>query len=287
MRNLKEELKKLIEFAKNDPNIRALVLQGSFVNDSVSTDEFSDLDPLFYVKDVKRFTEHNTWKTYFGKPISFFHDEGPSHDGNKWYTRLTLYEDGFKIDFGFQSVDLAQYANEMKLYKVYLDKDQIVPSPNVVDHRKFYVTKPTEEEFLDRMNAFFFDSSYVVKSLIRGELFFEKYMESVLQMKLRKLIEWYIGVKNDFKVNTGLYGRYFKRFLTEEEWDMLLQTYPNGQVATCSDALIATYEFVHYLGTFIAKALDFHYPKAHEQAMLQYCKTHLDKYIYGRQEKVR
>jgi len=287
MRNLEEELQKLIEFAKKDNNIRALVLQGSFVNDDIEIDEFSDLDPLFYVKDVSKFTEENTWKKHFGKPISFFHDEQLYHDGHKWYTRLTLYEDGFKIDFGFQSVELAEYANEMKLYKIYLDKDNIVPLPNVKDHRKFYVTKPTEEEVLDRLNAFFFDSSYVVKSLIREELFFEKYMESVLQMKLRKLIEWYIGIRNNFKVNTGLYGRYFKRYLTEEEWDMLLQTYPNGQVATCSDALIASYELVHYLGTFIAKALDFHYPKAHEQAMLQYCKSHLDKYIYGRQEKVR
>jgi len=50
MRNLEQELHHIIEFAKRDDNIRALVLQGSFVNPNVKTDEFSDLDPLFLSK---------------------------------------------------------------------------------------------------------------------------------------------------------------------------------------------------------------------------------------------
>ncbi len=247
MRNLDKELEKIINFANKNENIRALVLQGSFVNDNVVLDDFSDLDPLFYVRDLSEFLDGTEWKKEFGIPISFFHDEGDLHDGFKWYTRLTIYADGFKIDFGFQSIETAKYANEMPLYKIYIDKDGIIPEPEVLDERKFYVKKPTEEEFLDRMNTFFFDTSYVVKSLIRDEIFFEKSMENVLKDKLHRLLEWYIGLQHDFKVNTGLYGRYFRRYLTDKEWNMLLKTYANTDKQECVTALYASFDLVSYL----------------------------------------
>lgn len=274
MRDLHLELEKIIEFARNNDNIRALVLQGSFVNDNVVLDDFSDLDPLFYVNDLKEFIDNDDWKLQFGDPISFFHDEGDLRNGHKWYTRLTIYSDGFKLDFGFQSVDTAKYANEMPLYKIYLDKDGVLPIPEVNDERKFYVKKPTEEEFLERINTFFFDTSYVVKALNRDEMFFEKFMEIELQRKIHKLLEWYIGIKNDFKVNTGLQGRYFKKYLTKEEWQMVLKTYAGSNKKECMGALLSSFDLVSYLGRYICDKLGFKYPNKHEQDMLDYCKRY-------------
>lgn len=279
MRNLEKELEKIIEFAKNNDNIRALVLQGSFVNPNAQIDDFSDLDPMFYVRDLDEFINHVEWKNYFGNPISYFHDEGVFLKDHKWYTRLTLYDDGFKLDFGFQSVKSAKHANLMPLFKIYLDKDNIIPKPEVTDDRKFYVSKPTEVEFLERVNAFFFDSSYVVKALARDEIFFEKYMEQVLKKKIHKLLEWYIGCKHDFKVNTGSTGRYFKRYLTNKEWQMLLETYPDSNKHNCVIALFKAFKLVSYLGKYIAKELNFIYPYQHELDMLNYCKEYTDKYI--------
>lgn len=279
MRNLEQELQHIIEFAKRDDNIRALVLQGSFVNPNIKTDEFSDLDPLFFVKNLKPYISKDEWKKEFGNPISGFSDEGNYHDGEKWYTRLTIYDDGFKIDFGFQSIEMAKYANEMPLYKIYLDKDGILPTPEVTDERKFYVKQPTEVEFLDRVNAFFYDSSYVAKALARNEMFFVKYMESVLQEKIKKLMDWYIGIQHDFKVNVGLMGRYYRRYLTDDVWNMLLATYSNGNRSASANGLIHMFELVEFLGRYISKELGFKYPEKHNQDMLAYCKNILNKYI--------
>lgn len=279
MRDLYDVLEKLIAFAKNNDNIRALVLQGSFVNDHAPMDNLSDLDPMFYVKDLSEFLEDTSWKNEFGTPMSFFHDEGVFHE-DKWYTRLTIYQDGFKIDFGFQSISLAKYAQEMPLYKIYVDKDGIIPKPLVTDERNFYVKKPTEEAFIERVNTFFFDSSYVVKALARDEMFFEKYMEQVLKKKIHQLLEWYIGVKHDFHVNTGTVGRYFKKYLTDCEWDMLLKTYPDANKENCIKALIHSYDFVHYLGTYIADALQYKYPLEHEKNMRDYCVKNFRKYFH-------
>ena len=281
LRILDEELEKIIEFAKNDKNIRALVLQGSYVNKSALIDEFSDLDPLFYVDDLDKFINDDAWKKQFGYPISCFNDEGEYKDNLKWYTRLTIYSDGFKIDFGFQSVKLAKYANDMPLYKIYLDKDNILPEPEVYDDRKFYIKKPTEEEFLDRMNTFFFDTSYIVKSLLREEFAFEKYIEAEIhENKIIKLLEWYIAIKNDFLVNTGIYGRYFKKYLSEDEWQMFLATFSDCDKHNVVKSLFAKFDLVRYLGKYIAKNLNYKYPAKHERDMYEYCLTKLKSYGY-------
>jgi aminoglycoside 6-adenylyltransferase len=271
MRDLKEELDKLIEFANNNENIRAMVLQGSYVNDNAPKDKFSDLDPLFYCEDVNEFIHEFSWRNNFGEVISYFHDEWEMKDNLKGYTRLTIYKDGFKIDFGFQDIKLAKYANDMELYKVYVDKDNIIPSPDVSDESKFYIKKPTNEEFQDILRDFFFDSSYVVKTIYRDEITFNQYMIYILHKKIIQLAIWYVGVKHDFKVNTGIYGRYLKRYLSDNEYRMLKETYPSSDYEEVKKSLIKSFETVRYFGNYIALKLGYNYPQKHDEDMYQYC----------------
>jgi aminoglycoside 6-adenylyltransferase len=279
MRDLNIELKKLIDYANSNDNIRGLILQGSFINEKAFIDDFSDLDPLFYVEDLSEFIDNDEWKNHFGKPISFFHDQGEIKDSLNWYTRLTIFDDGFKMDFGFASVEAAKYANDMPLYKIYVDKDNIIPIPDTLDDSKFFVKKPSEKEFVNILNEFFFDTSYVVKSLARNEMFFEKYMEHILQDKIYMLLQWYIGCKNNFQVNTGTRGRYFRKYLNDEEWELLLETYSNGNINECSKSLFSAFKLVNYLGNYIADYLGYEYPLEHEQNMYDYCVDKINRYL--------
>lgn len=279
MRNLQVELKKLIEFARKSDNIRALVLQGSVVNHKAPIDIFSDLDPLFYCRDVFEFVNDFEWKNTFGEVISYFHDEWDSHDNKKTYSRLTLYSDGFKIDFGFADISLAKYANDMELYKIYVDKDSAIPKPEVDDDRKFYVKKPTNQEFQDVLRDFFFDSSYVLKTICRDEITFNQYMFGILHKKIVILAEWYIGIKHDFKVNTGVYGRYLKQFLSETEYQSLKETYPSYKTEESKKALFKSFDLVQYFGEYIAGKFDYEYPKKHHDHMYNYCIEWIDTII--------
>jgi len=279
MRNLDNELQKLIDFAYKHKNIRGLVLQGSYVNPNAPMDIFSDLDPLFYVLDVNDWIHDLSWKNQFGEVVSEWGDSWDIKDGLKGYTRLTLFKDGFKLDFGFQDIRSAEYANDMPLYKVYVDKDNAIPTPEVADERKFYVEKPTQEEFDTVLVDFFFDTSYVVKTIYREELFFQKYMFGILHKKIYDLVRWYIGSQFDFKVNTGSMGRYFKRYLTKVEWELLERTYSGPCVESNVRALLTMFELVHYLGYKIAKQLEFTYPDKLNDDMLVYCTTLIDKHI--------
>ena len=277
MRKLDEELMRLIRFAEADDNIRAMVLQGSFVNDNAPKDIFSDLDPLFYCTDVTPFITDDKWRSSFGDVIARFDDEWPAKDGEKAYTRLTLYRDGFKIDFGFQSIKLAQYANDMELYKVYVDKDGIVPKPDVTDERKFYLSPPTEREYQDVLRDFFFDSSYVVKTIYRDEVTFNQYMIHILHKKILKLAEWYIGCQHDFQVNTGIHGRYLKRYLSADEYNHLKQTYAASDHDDVRRALMTSFDLVRYFGMSVASNLGFEYPEKLERDMRAYCEEWMSK----------
>ena len=279
MRNLDKELQKVIKFAEDNDNIRGLVLQGSYVNDNAPIDEFSDLDTLFYVKDVNEFIHDLSWKNYFGEVISEWGDKWEMQDGLAGYTRLTIYSDGFKMDFGFQTVELAKYANNMELYKVYLDKDNIIPNPEVTDERKFYVKKPTNEEFQGVLTDFFFDTSYVVKTIYRDEIFFNQYMMDILQKKVRELAIWYVGVKNDFLVNPGSVGRYMKKHLTEQEYELVKRCYSGSDKEETIKALFNCFEAVRYFGNYIALKLGYTYQQKHDEDMYNYCKSHIEKYI--------
>lgn len=268
---LDKKLEELIQFTNKHESIRALVLQGSYVNENAPLDIFSDLDPLFYVTDVNEFIHDLSWKNEFGEVICNWGDAWDMKDGQKGYTRLTLYKDGFKLDFGFQHISLAQYANDMPLYQVIIDKDNIVPKREVSDERKFYVTPPTEKEFNDILLDFFFDTSYVVKSIYREELFFEKFMENILHNKIFELLKWYIGTTHNYQVNIGSMGRYFKRYLTNEEKTMLQNTYPNHTKQEQVKALYAMFELVRYLGKKIASHHNFTYPTKLDLDMYTYC----------------
>lgn len=284
MRNLDNELQRLIDFANKHKNIRGLVLQGSYINPNAPIDVFSDLDPLFYVVDVNEWIHDLSWKSEFGEVVSEWGDGWDMKDGLNGYTRLTLFKDGFKLDFGFQDIRLAQYAFEMPLYKVYVDKDNIIPAPEVTDERKFYVQMPKEEEFNAVLVDFFFDTSYVVKTIYREELFFQKYMFGILHKKIYDLVRWYIGCKFDFQVNTGSMGRYFKRYLSKEEWELLERTYSGSCIESNVRALLTMFELVHFLGNKIADRLGFTYPDKLNNDMLLFCTTLIDKYISSSQD---
>ncbi|WP_168169784.1 aminoglycoside 6-adenylyltransferase [Candidatus Izimaplasma bacterium ZiA1] len=273
MRTINEVLEAVIKFAENDDNIRGLVLQGSTVNDNVKEDIFSDLDPLFYVKDTSLFTSNDEWFSLFGSPILFFKDSFKEYsDLDESYTRLIIYEDTFKIDFGFAPLSHIKHANDMPLYKVVIDKDNCIPLPQTTKEDRFYVKSESEETYNKALSEFYFDTSYVVKSLYRNELFFTKFMFNILQEKIEALLNIYLSINYEEKVNPGSKGRYYERYLDKKTWDMLLKTYSDANILNNIKALLSSIDLVHYLGTYIAKHLKYDFPEKMHQDTLEYLK---------------
>lgn len=266
-----KKLQELIEFVHQEDNIRALVLQGSVVNPNVTCDVFSDLDPLFYCVDPTKYTNNDDWKARFGEVISYFSDSWETPRGHTSYTRLTLYKDSFKMDFGFTTIKEAPFANEMPLYQVVIDKDNLIPPCEVTDDRKFYHKQPTSEEVNRVYQDFYFDTSYVVKSIYREELVFTKFMMNILHEKMKQLLQYYVGANHQYQVNIGAEGRYLKQYLSPAEWTMVQQTYQGYQDQDNIDALRHLFQIIKYLGLQLEELISVKFPHKLHNDMLSYC----------------
>ena len=58
---------RLVQWARSQQLIRALVLESSRANDRAPIDMLSDYDVLLVVSDMKPFSQHETWLQDFGK----------------------------------------------------------------------------------------------------------------------------------------------------------------------------------------------------------------------------
>ncbi len=269
MRDRDQVLKEILQFAKEKENIRGLVLQGSLVNPDAPIDRFSDLDPMFVVEDAADMAKDDRWIKQFGQPISRCNDTFPVGKAEE-FTRLVLYEDGLKVDFGLFPKSAVQEIADLPLYQVILDKDGCIPAPTRTTEEAFYTEKPTEEQFVKRINGFLWDTTYVAKSLWRGEIYFAKFMFDLLHRYMKEVIAWHLGAKSNWENNPGVYGRYFHHQMDPVQWQKVLDTYAGSDVEDNWRALFASCELVRELGQETADQLGYAYPIEHHERILRY-----------------
>ena len=65
-----EKLKAIIDWSKNNRDIRAVLLTSSLVNPLAPVDDFSDLDIELIFENNAKYISDNTWTENFGNPIA-------------------------------------------------------------------------------------------------------------------------------------------------------------------------------------------------------------------------
>lgn len=272
MRDRNKVLDEIIEYAKENENIRGLVLQGSLVNPAAPIDEFSDLDPMFVVAETENMADDDSWIFKFGNPISHCYNTIQLDEKEKWNQEmmLVLFEDGLKVDFSLFPVAAVETIKDLPLYQIVIDKDGCIPKPARKTEEGFYTEKPTEERFVKRMNGFLWDTTYVAKSLWRGEMYFAKFMFDLLHRYMEEVIAWHLGAKSNWTNNPGVCGRYFHRQMGPDHWQMVLDTYAGSDVEDNWRALFASLKLVRVFGRETAKLLNYPYPEAHHDRIFLY-----------------
>lgn len=275
MKQEKEMVNQLLDWARANNNIRTVLMTSSRANPHAFTDLFTDYDFEIFVDDLDAFVRDDAWLDQFGTLIK----KVVLQNGN-WRTRLVLYEDGTKIDFQISTNEYIKHLAFIRElpkgydngYKVLLDKDEItkeIPSPSY----KAYITKkPSAEKFADIINSFWGDTAYVANSLWRDELYYAKYMlDNVIRFNyLQLVIEWYLGVRHDWSINPNKFGRWFKRYLDQETWTELEGTYAGAEIGENWEALFRTADLFSRLAQEVGESLGYHYPMEYEQKMREY-----------------
>lgn len=273
MRTKSEVLSHFKEWAKKNELIRAAVLTSSRVLPDSHIDFLSDYDIELYVSDISTFEQNDDWLKVFG-PIMVRWPFKPRSTGKQnWITRLVLFKDGVRIDFQITNqfdIKPDTYDNG---YKVLIDKDNIVTGLAKPTFSQYIIKKPSKEEYETLVNEFWWDAYYVPKYLWREELPFVKYMlDYILRyLFLHKIIEWFIGMQNNWSVDTGACGKKFKRYLDSKTWSEFEETYVGADLEQNWKAFFRATDFFRKIAKQVGENLGYEYPVKLDEEVLEFC----------------
>lgn len=263
MRSEQEMLDLILDTARNDARIRAVILNGSRANPNAPRDRFQDFDIVYIVTDVTPFRHNLDWISRFGElMILQMPDEmdDPPSDNPDGFTYLMQFTDGNRIDLGIDPPAMLPELVGDSQSIVLLDKDGIVPPLPPASDRNYLPQPPTAKVFADCCNEFWWVCPYVAKGLWRGETTYAKHMqEHYVRAQLMKMLNWAVGVATGFTASPGKFGKYLQRYLSPEEWALLLTTYADASYERTWAALYATCELFRVVALRVAAHFGYDY----------------------------
>lgn len=268
MRTKQEVFDLILGVAGDDDRVRAVIMNGSRTSPSAAPDIFQDYDVVYLVTEVSPFRDDPAWPEQFGELMIMQRPDemgdSPAREEDP-YAFLMQFADGNRIDLTVYPIAKLDDMERDSQSILLLDKDGIIepfPPPSDDD----YLPKPpTPKAFADSCNEFWWVSAYVAKGLWREEILYAKSMMGYVRTQLMKMLAWYLGIKTDFSANLGKFGRYFEDYLEDDLWDLLLETYSDGDYEHTWDALETMCQLFRVTSRAVAEHFDFEYPREEDQ----------------------
>lgn len=274
MRSEKEILELILNIAKTDENIRAVIMNGSRVNPHVKKDPFQDFDIVYFVSDVEPYKRNKAFVDQFGELMIMqmpddMVDPPAKNDGH--YAYLMQFMDGNRVDLSLCPLEQITERTADSLSLVLLDKDNLIPKLPPASDKDYLPQKPTAKSFNDCCNEFWWVSTYVGKGLWREELTYTKYMlDSVVREQLIKMLSWYFGIQTDFQRSPGKIGKYIKQSIDPNIWIQLEHTYADSQSEHIWESVFVMGDLFRQIGQFVADHFGFHYPEQDDRKVTNY-----------------
>ena len=249
------------DIAFKEENIRAAYIEGSRTNPNAPKDIFQDYDIVYIVTTTKPFREDKEWINNFGKILYMHYPEDnvfcPS-DVENCYGWQIQFADGNRMDLHVCTRENA-LAN-LELYQILVDKDGIVPYPQETTDERYWVKEPMEIEFQCTCSDFWWCLNNVAKGLWRNELpYAMDVINFVLRQHLKRLLEWQIGIENNFSVSAGKSGKYFKNYLPEETYRQFLATYSIAEIESIWNSVFEMCDLFQRTAVELSKKQKFVY----------------------------
>jgi aminoglycoside 6-adenylyltransferase len=269
MRSEQHMLELILNTAKNDDRIRAVIMNGSRTNPNAPRDLFQDFDIVYLVTEVSPFTEDRTWINRFGEFIILqmpdtMQDPPPANDDSFAY--LMQFTDGNRIDLTLFPISKLEELGKDSLSLLLLDKDGLLKPFAPPSDSDYLPSPPSAKAFADCCNEFWWVCPYVAKGLWREEILYAKtLLDEVLRKQLMEMLIWYVGVKTQFSRSPGKFGKYLKQYLPPELWTMLEQTYSDASYEHTWEALLSMGNLFRMTATTVATDMGFDYPYADDE----------------------
>ena len=289
-------IERFVHWAESEPDIRAAIVIGSRARENCPADEWSDLDIVVFAVHPERYVSNADWLAHVGQPCLTFVEKTP--DGGM--ERRALFTGGLDVDFAFDSMQMAQQLKQWLWWRahfplvlrllpasmtrrvrdgvaffadvvrrgthVLLDKDNFSKYLSLLAADAPAPTLPTQAEFLQVLNDFWYHTVWTAKKLRRGEVWMAKSCCDVyMKWLLLRVIEWHARVQNGAGYDTWHRGRFLEQWADPRAIADLRHAFAHYDQAEVRQALLATMELFHWLSLEIATRLDYSYPHSGQE----------------------
>jgi aminoglycoside 6-adenylyltransferase len=264
VRSEREILDLILNTAKSDDRVRAVILSGSRANPGAPRDIFQDFDVVYLVTAIAPFVDDPTWIGRFGELMILqtpetMRDPPPRNDGSFAY--LMQFTDGNRIDLTLFPVAGLHELEHESLSLPLLDKDGLFPPFPPPSGRDHLPKPPTARAFSDCCNEFWWTCPYVAKGLWRKEIPYALHaLDRFVREPLMKMLGWHVGMSTGFTRGPGKFGRHLERCLEPELWDMLRKTYADAGYESAWEALFTACDLFRATAVRVAEHFGFEYP---------------------------
>lgn len=284
----------LVAWADQRDAVRAVVLTSTRTIPGATVDPFSDYDVILAVRDIHPFFEDRRWLGDFGTVLVVYRDPIRANPGGASFAYITQYADDLlKIDFTVIECGWLRHVAQATTlppdldlgYRVLLDKDDLAAGIQPPTHTAYRPTPPSEAEYLELIEVFFHEATYVAKHLWRGDLLPAKFCldQMMKQEKLHKLLTWQIGINTGWAQKTGSLGKGLQKQVDPAIWAALEATYVGAGIAENWAALMHTISLFRRVAIAVGEHLGYAYPHDMDQRMqayLEHVKTLLDHKLH-------
>jgi aminoglycoside 6-adenylyltransferase len=268
-------IERFLAWAENEAAISSAVVIGSRSRTDHPADEWADLDVIVVTRDPARLLSNTDWLEDIGKPILTF-IENTSNGGEK--ERRVLFDNGLDVDFSvipYEKIEMmlkpeifGQVAGELRNVfgrgvRVLLDKEGQVDRLGELLMR-FQAPPPrlpSEDEFLQVVQDFWYHTVWTARHLRRGELWWGG---SGLNGRLRDLLfimlEWQARATKGPNHDTWFRGRFLEEWADPCAVQALRGVLAHYDEEDTWQALLAMMELFRWLAIETAQRWGFAYP---------------------------
>lgn len=253
---------KMLQYARQDSDIKAIVAIGSSTRENIKADEYSDLDLFIVTENADRWYSGEYPELLGTVSISFIE---PTLGGGM--EKRCIYDDDRDVDMIILSPD--QFDSALKEgvcswvmnrgYKVLYDINGYTDMIKL--YVKHEVSHPdmSEKEFINIVNDFFFHNIWADKKIRRGELWSAKMcVDAYLKGHLLKMIETYCYEINGSDIWHD--GRFLDRWAEQSVKDELKNCFAHYERDDIRSALLSTNALFERITRIIADKKGFTYP---------------------------
>lgn len=256
-------------WARDRPDVRALLVIGSRARENGPVDQYSDLDLVIYTTHPAAYDTDSDWIATFGE-IWLSVRSRTGRGDREW---LVLFAGGIKADFVIaqatkdkelaETLEQSVYADVFRRgVRVLLDKSSAKSSEVLHLSTPESRNLPTGTEFEFGVNRLILATARAAKFVRRGDLWRSQQQINIdVKQALLTLIEWHARVTRAVDNDVWYDGRFIETWADPRVVSTLPELFARYDRADLYETLTSTLGLAEWLAAEIASSLDETFPK--------------------------